>query len=119
MTMAFVALSTVSYDPLGYIYAPGRMIDQAGRRTTVAKALDGTVIIDDAGFNIGDQSAQLTLTAPTSNEVDRVKRMVRLYSEHRLSIGKSVYRGVISRYFDDGRGGLRIDFDIEESEVTV
>jgi len=112
-----ITLSTVDFDIYGSVTAEGTIDDQAQRRTTVAKTLDGNVIIDDAGFNIGDIAMQITLTTPSIEDVDAIKRITRLYSDHRLACSSGVYRGVISRYYNDGRGNLRIDFEIENTET--
>jgi len=112
-----ISIATTDYDVLGWITTKGVFAVDFSRRYQSYKTLDGGVVVDDRGFNYGDTPIRITLY-PSEAEMDRLIYMAQNYSEHRLCVDSSVYKGLLASLVDNQDGSASITFQVSETEKS-
>lgn len=98
--MIRVTLSTVDYDPAGYVEIDATADTNDGetrRRVTRHPTLDGGAAFNDFGFAEPDRTI-LVKWAPSPLVDDAVVRLLQLYSRVIVSTGRAVYLAAPASY---------------------
>lgn len=111
-----IAITSDLYDIAGHMAAHNVIVEQgAQRRTSKVKTLDGALVVDDAGYFVGDDDRTFLVRKATGALVAAAQRLVALHTEHWLYDGGSVFKGVLRRYgYDPADGILQLVFTITE-----
>jgi len=95
-----VTLSTVDFDPAGFIEidaTPDTNEGEAKRRVTRSPTLDGGAAFNDFGFSEADRTITVKWT-PVQAVDDGVARLLQLHSRVIVSVGTGVYLAAPETY---------------------
>lgn len=97
-----VTLSTLTYDPDGYIDlaldVESRGLEDYERRAVVVPTLDGGVALDNMGVFDGARTFDLTVKVESDEEAEQLKTLCRVYPQLNMSHIHGFYRVVPMQY---------------------
>lgn len=90
-------------------YETDNELDEASRRVTKTKTLDGGVYINDNGYTASDKTITIVLVNPSKELASGLKRLLQVHGEVTISMNNEVLLCVPESYLLSG-GNVRMIF---------